>query len=472
MTNFPEEQILKRMVVDNPWWSNGGILDDFDSMTPRMFLQPFVELVTSLPKGRSVILLGPRRVGKTVMMYHTIKSLLSSGVAARRIMYLTVDAPLYSGMTLEDMVDSLLKASKFDGNEKGYYVFFDEIQYLKDWETHLKVLCDSRPHIRFIASGSAAAALKMKSMESGAGRFTNFSLPPLLFCEYLAMVGDNSLVVPAKVDWFGKTSKGYDVVNIEKLNKRFVDYINFGGYPEVVSSMQLRKNPGRYIKEDIVDKVLLKNLPGLYGIHDTRELYRLFIHIVFRSGEEFSYEDLSKESGIRKETIRKYIDYMESAFLIKVLHKIDEKARRFQRVTTFKIYITNPSLFAAVFSPLTPTDKVFNHLVETAVFCQLTYNELYFANWKKGRTSGEVDFIRLNVLTQKPDRTVEIKWSNRYYSNPSELKSLLSFMETNKLPRAVVTSVSETGKREMECGTLHFVPTALYAYCKGVESVK
>lgn len=472
MTNFPEEQILKRMVVDNPWWSNGGILDDFDSMTPRMFLQPFVELVTSLPKGRSVILLGPRRVGKTVMMYHTIKSLLSSGVAARRIMYLTVDAPLYSGMTLEDMVDSLLKASKFDGNEKGYYVFFDEIQYLKDWETHLKVLCDSRPHIRFIASGSAAAALKMKSMESGAGRFTNFSLPPLLFCEYLAMVGDNSLVVPAKVDWFGKTSKGYDVVNIEKLNKRFVDYINFGGYPEVVSSMQLRKNPGRYIKEDIVDKVLLKDLPGLYGIHDTRELYRLFIHIVFRSGEEFSYEDLSKESGIRKETIRKYIDYMESAFLIKVLHKIDENARRFQRVTTFKIYITNPSLFAAVFSPLTPTDKVFNHLVETAVFCQLTYSELYFANWKKGRTSGEVDFIRLNVLTQKPDRTVEIKWSNRYYSNPSELKSLLSFMEANKLPRAVVTSVSETGKREMECGTLHFVPTALYAYCKGVESVK
>lgn len=472
MTNFPEEQILKRMVVDNPWWSNGGILDDFDSMTPRMFLQPFVELVTSLPKGRSVILLGPRRVGKTVMMYHTIKSLLSSGVAARRIMYLTVDAPLYSGMTLEDMVDSLLKASKFDGNEKGYYVFFDEIQYLKDWETHLKVLCDSRPHIRFIASGSAAAALKMKSMESGAGRFTNFSLPPLLFCEYLAMVGDNSLVVPAKVDWFGKTSKGYDVVNIEKLNKRFVDYINFGGYPEVVSSMQLRKNPGRYIKEDIVDKVLLKDLPGLYGIHDTRELYRLFIHIVFRSGEEFSYEDLSKESGIRKETIRKYIDYMESAFLIKVLHKIDENARRFQRVTTFKIYITNPSLFAAVFSPLTPTDKVFNHLVETAVFCQLTYSELYFANWKKGRTSGEVDFIRLNVLTQKPDRTVEIKWSNRYYSNPSELKSLLSFMEANKLPCAVVTSVSETGKREMECGTLHFVPTALYAYCKGVESVK
>lgn len=472
MTNFPEEQILKRMVVDNPWWSNGGILDDFDSMTPRMFLQPFIELVTSLPKGRSVILLGSRRVGKTVMMYHTIQRLLSSGIPSRKIMYLTIDAPLYSEMTLEELLDNLMKASKSDGSDEGYYVFFDEIQYLKNWETHLKVLCDSRPRIRFIASGSAAATLKIKSMESGAGRFTHFSLPPLLFCEYLAMVGGDGLVVSGDVNWFGTLIKGYDVVDIEKLNERFDDYINFGGYPEVVSSMQLRKNPGRYIKEDIVDKVLLKDLPGLYGIQDTRDLYRLFIHIVYRSGEEFSYEDLSKESGIRKETIRKYIEYLESAFLIKVLHKIDENARRFQRVTTFKIYITNPSLFAAVFSPLSPSDNAFNHLVETAVFSQLDCPELYFANWKRGRSNGDVDFVRLNMLTQKPERAVEVKWSNRYYRQPSELKSLLTFMMGNKLKEAVVTSVSESGTREMECGTIHFVPTALYAYTKGVESVK
>ena len=462
------------MVVDNPWWSTGTIFDDFDSMKPRMFLPSFMELITNLPNGRSVILLGPRRVGKTVMMFHSIKKLLESGVPPRKILYLTIDAPLYSGMSLEDMVDMLLKASKSDGTEGGYYVFFDEIQYLKDWENHLKVLCDSRRHMRFVASGSAAAALEMKSMESGAGRFTHFSLPPLLFCEYLSMIGDDSFVVPTIVDWFGRSTPGYDTVDMARLNDRFIDYINFGGYPEVVTSMQIRKNPGRYIKEDIVDKVLLKDLPGLYGIHDTRDLYRLFIHIVFRSGEEFSYEDLAKESGIRKETLRKYIDYLESAFLIKVLHKIDENARRFQRVTTFKIFVTNPSVFAAVFSPLTQDDAAFNHLVETAVFCQLPEKdcELYYANWKKGRVCGEVDFVRLNPLTQKPARAVEVKWSDRYYNQPSELKSLLTFMETNKLDRAVVTSASINGPKVMKCGIIHFVSTALYAYTSGIESVK
>lgn len=474
MINFPEEQILKKMIVDNPWWSSGEIFDDFDIMKPRMFLQPFLELVTTLPKGRSVILLGPRRVGKTVMMFHTIKELLATGVQRRKILYLSVDAPLYSGMTLDEMVNLLLKASKYDGSTEGYYVFFDEIQYLKNWEVHLKVLCDSYRHIRFIASGSAAAALKMKSIESGAGRFTHFSLPPLLFCEYLSMVGADNLVIPANIEWFGKKTLGYDVVNITELNERFIDYINFGGYPEVVTSMYLRNNQCRFIKEDIVDKVLLKDLPGLYGINDTRDLYRLFIHIVFRSGEEFSLEDLSKESGIRKETLRKYIDYLESAFLIKVLHKIDENARRFQRVTTFKIYITNPSVFAAIFSPLSQSDSAFNHLVETAVYCQFdNYTEdLYYASWKKGRLCGEVDFVKVGSLSQKPERAVEIKWSDRYIRQPSELKSLLTFMTTNNLTGAVVTSISESGVRQMECGNLHFVPTALYAYTKGVECVK
>lgn len=474
MLNFPEEQILKRILIDNPWWSTGEIFSDFDNMIPRMFLRPFMELVTNLPKGRSVILLGPRRVGKTVMMFHTIKNLIASGVEPRKVLYITVDAPLFSGMTLEEMVDCMLKASKSDGEGEGYYIFFDEIQYLKDWETHLKVLCDSRRHIRFIASGSAAAALKMKSMESGAGRFTHFSLPPLLFCEYLSMVGGQGLVVSANVDWFGQLTRGYDAVDIDRLNQMFVDYINFGGYPEVVTSMQLRNNPGRYIKEDIVDKVLLKDLPGLYGINDTRDLYRLFVHIVFRSGEEFSYEDLTRESGIRKETIRKYLDYLESAFLIKILHKVDENVRRFQRVTTFKIYVTNPSIFAAVFSPVNPSDAAFNHLVETALVCQFgnISDNIYYANWKKGRVSGEVDFVKLGLLSQKPERAVEVKWSDKYYRNPGLLKSLRAFMTVNKLDRAVVTTITDCGKKEMDWGTLHFVPSSLYAYTRGIESVK
>ena len=477
-TIFPEQQILKRIVVDNPWWSDNRIFEDFNAMRPRMFLPSFLELINTLPAGRSVILLGPRRVGKTVMIFHTIRQLLSDGVDPRKILYLSVDTPLYSGLGLEEMLALALKATKveLDSPMDGYYVFFDEIQYLRNWESHLKVLCDIKRRARFVASGSAAAALKMKSMESGAWRFTHFSLPPLLFCEYLQMIEADNLVVPAKVRWFGSTVDGFDAINIDELNQKFADYINYGGYPEVVTSMQMRNNPGRYIKEDIVDKVLLRDLPGLYGISDTRDLYRLFIHIVYRSGEEFSYEDLSKESGIKKETLRRYIEYLESAFLIKVLHKIDENARRFQRVTTFKIYVTNASIFSAIFAPLQTSDLAFTHLVETAVFCQLNAapddDNLFYANWKKGRVAGEVDLVWLNALSQKPQKALEIKWSDKYFKQPGELKSLLGFMETNGMERAVVTSINATGEKEMRCGCLQFVPTSLYAYTAGVNSLR
>ena len=62
--------------------------------------------------------------------------------------------------------------------------------------------------------------------------------------------------------------------NIDELNKEFVNYLNFGGYPEVVLSEKIQSDMGRYVKNDIVDKVLLRDLPSLYGIKDVQELNR------------------------------------------------------------------------------------------------------------------------------------------------------------------------------------------------------
>ena len=93
-----------------------------------------------------------------------------------------------------------------------------------------------------------------------------------------------------------------------KLNKLFIDYINYGGYPEVVFSEEIRENPGQFIRHDIIDKVLLRDLPSLYGISDVQELNSLFTMIAYHSGAQFSYEKLSKESGVKKETLKKYIN--------------------------------------------------------------------------------------------------------------------------------------------------------------------
>lgn len=461
--SFIEEQIQKRMVLDNPWWESGKVDDDFTQFPRRAYLDDFYELVTDLSVKRAVILMGPRRVGKTVMIYHSIDRLISSGIDPKKIIYISVDTPIYNNISLEDFFLLARKALKNEESYEGYYVFFDEIQYLKNWEVHLKSMVDTFRSSRFVASGSAAAALKMKSIESGAGRFSDFLLPPLTFYEYIQFKKLDSLVV--------KSNNGispYDTINIDALNRHFVEYINFGGYPEVVFSEAIRRNPGQYIKNDIIDKVLLRDLPSLYGISDIQELNKLFVHIAFRSGNEFSYESLSTEAGIKKETIKRYLEYLEAAFLIKVVNRIDQNAKRMQRVTSFKIYLTNPSLRCALFTPINEDDEFMGSMVETAVFAQWIQGgktDFFYANWAKGRSKGEVDIVWVDMATQKAISLAEIKWTDRFAENPTELKSLYSFLSLNpSVKKIFVTSKTRFGTYDIPEGKIMFIPVAIYSY--------
>ena len=195
-----------------------------------------------------------------------------------------------------------------------------------------------------------------------------------------------------------------DTLDIGKLNSYFIDYINFGGYPEIVFSEKMRQDPGQYIRHDIVDKVLLRDLPSLYGIQDTQELNRLFIYIAYHSGEEFSYEVMSRESEIRKEVLKKYLMYLEAAFLIKIVYKVDANAKTMQHITSFKIYLTNPSLRCALFSPLTETDPAIGGMVETAIFAQWLQTRtsiIKYANWNKGTAPGEVDIVGVSDIVNQ-----------------------------------------------------------------------
>jgi uncharacterized protein len=128
----------------------------------------------------------------------------------------------------------------------------------------LKSIVDKYSNIKCVASGSVAAALKLKSGESGAGRFTDFLLPPLTFYEYLNLIGREKLLREST----DADSIGFVAQDIDQVNTHFVDYLNFGGYPEVIFSEAIRADPARFIKSNIIDKVLLRDLPSLFGIGD------------------------------------------------------------------------------------------------------------------------------------------------------------------------------------------------------------
>ncbi|WP_026903511.1 ATP-binding protein [Pedobacter glucosidilyticus] len=471
---IPTEKIIERLRYENPWWVNKSIPEMYSSMAKRLYFNLFYPYVIEKNIRRALVLMGPRRVGKTVMLFHSIQELLAENINPQKIFFIGIDNPIYVHLSLEDILN-LCKQSLHLENLNHCYIFFDEIQYLKDWERHLKVLVDSYPETKFIVSGSAAAALKWHSTESGAGRFTDFMLPPLTFQEYIHLKKMNHLIYDGHIS-YGDNQIPYCLTHdIKTLNKEFVHYLNFGGYPEVVLSEKIQSDMGRYVKNDIVDKVLLRDLPSLYGIKDVQELNRFFTYLAYNTGNEFSYETMSKESSIQKDTLKKYLEYLEAAFLIKVLNKVDINTKRLKRITSFKVYLTNSSLRTALFSPINETDTEMGNMVETVVLSQWMHREkldLTYARWKEGRSEGEVDLVLVDDRKFKPVWGVEIKWSNRYFDKPKELKSLINFCRSNKIQHALVTSIDQSGLKQLDDLSFSFLPASVYSYNIGNITLK
>ena len=466
MRKISFEQLSEKAKQNNPWWEQPHRIPGFYAeLMPRPYIEILAPLVEQRTINRSVVLMGPRRVGKTVIIHHLIERLIKSGTNPRNISYFSIDYPIYNGLSLEEFLKLYSDNIKINLSQEECYVFFDEIQYLKDWEIHLKTITDSYPNIRFLASGSAAAALKLKSTESGAGRFTDFLLPPLTFHEYLHLQDKANLV---HIDERDK-QLNFTTNDIDLLNSHYIQYLNFGGYPEVVFSDEIKSDPGRFIKNDIIDKVLLRDLPQLYGIRDIQELNYLFTTLAFNTAGEVSLDELSENSGVAKNTIKKYVEYLEAAFLIKIVHRIDHSARRFKRANFFKVYLTNPSMRAALFSLIMGNDPAIGSLVETAIFSQWFHwnSALFYSRWK----GGEVDIVYLDE-NMKPMWAVEVKWSDRYYEHPDELKSLIRFCHHHDLKSALITTKSINESKQFQETLFEFYPASLYCFKLGYNIVK
>lgn len=467
MDSIGEALIARRLAQHNLWW---GV--EPPSAIPeakfrrRVYYAPFKALALNFGVRRATILLGPRRVGKTFMVKQLIHDAIQEGFDPRAILYAAMDTPVYSGVSLEGLLDLFPK----DGGTERRLVIFDEIQYLGNWEVHLKNLVDHHPNTKFIALGSAAAALKLKSAESGAGRFSDFMLPPLTFYEFLDFLGEEDKLIDVKLRDDGR--RQYAAKDIEQLNKRFVDYLNFGGYPEAVLNPEIRDNSEQFIRNDIVDKVLLKDLPSLYGINDIQQLNKLFSFLAYNAGTEASLENIAQKSGISKPTIKRYIEYLESAFLIIKLPTVDEHCKTLQRQRNFKVYLNNPSMRAALFGPvrMDEHDKI-GHLTESAIFSQwqhsTSFRQLRYARWKN---EGEVDVVFLTPDKPKPLWIGEISWSDSIGSKYGEAtRSVAAMLKRHKktIKGAFLTTRTLTTATEIEGLRVSIWPSALYCYFVG-----
>ena len=96
MLEVTETEIKNRLAFDNPWWSEGAVDKRFRDWPRRAYFDGFYRYVSERRPHRAVVLMGPRRVGKTVMLIQAIQALIESGVAPKTIAYVSVDTPTSS----------------------------------------------------------------------------------------------------------------------------------------------------------------------------------------------------------------------------------------------------------------------------------------------------------------------------------------------------------------------------------------
>jgi predicted AAA+ superfamily ATPase len=172
---------------------------------------------------------------------------------------------------------------------------------------------------------------------------------------------------------------------------------------------------------------------------------------------------LSTASGINKQTLTKYLEYLEAAFLIKKIRRIDDCGKKFSRNTAYKIYLTNPSLRSALFSPLKSTDNGFGFMVETAIFSPWLHRDsdmpYHYARWK----NCEVDVVYLDKK-MNPVWAGEIKWSNAAFKDYSDLKSIVAFCQKNDLTDCIVTTIDISAEKVVDGIKINFIPSSVYAY--------
>jgi hypothetical protein len=126
------------------------------------------------------------------------------------------------------------------------------------------------------------------------------------------------------------------------------------------------------------------------------------------------------------------------------------------------VYLTNPSLRAALFSLIDADHPDMGAMVETAIFGQWfhgTHDDLYYARWK----GGEVDLVHCSSFGEVV-WACEAKWSDRFAESPRELESLIAFCRRHSLPEAVVTTRTRTRQVDVDGIRIDCQPASLYCY--------
>lgn len=421
----------------NHWWRDGQV----NTVFLGKHRKALDEILPYLDRRQILILKGLRRVGKTTLFYQLINHLIKEkNISPYKILYFSFDEMIEE---LDEVIQFYIKEILKEDfiNIKGKcYLFFDEIQKLKNWSEKIKILYDLYPNIKIFISGSAALGLIKGVKESFAGRSFEFKINPLDFKEYLK---------------FRKINYDEDRLDIfkDKLIRELDLYLYNSGFFEMIEE----NNPEiirRYFKDSILERVIYRDIPEHFSIDNPGILYRILDILASQPGMLVEYKNIANDLKRDRRTIAKYFEYLRWSFLLKPLYRFYSNLLTSEKKLK-KYYLSHPALTLALTGQPSPEAK--GRIMEN-LFVSLTGGNFFYRS-----TSGEeVDIIvdpkKISPVLKRESFGIplEIKYTNKIY--PKDLRGLTSFMRRYKVKQGFIISKGLEEEQKFDWGRVSIIP--------------
>ena len=415
-------QIKEVLVELNPWWKQ-----PFTVAFKEREVYTQMEKYLRLP--HIIAFTGLRRTGKTTLMLKIVADALQRGMDPTHIVYFSFDE--LRDMELRTLVNAYEESAEKDIQNGEFLLLLDEIQKLKDWENQLKALYDRvGKTVKIIISGSESLFIRKKSRETLAGRMFEFTVSPLTFREFLTF--REAEVSPVRL-------------HEKELRALFEEYTHTLGFPELTGITD-KGSITKYIKENIVEKVLYHDLQNHFTIRDAPVLESLLNLLLDNPGQLIELSTLARELQVSRQTLSIYVTYLEDSFLVKKLYNYSRSRRKTERkLKKFYPTVISPSLLFK--EDDVSRSKVFEWLVVTQLKTDFFWRDQY---------KNEVDA----VLTNGQPTPIEIKYGK------VDLHGLAAFMKKFDAPKGIVISRKEEGRRVVDGKHVSIIPAFLFFLSK------
>lgn len=364
----------------------------------------------------TIVIHGSRQVGKTSILSFIINRLKTkSDIHENNIFYFDLEDFNLLDLCNSGVVKtaSFLKGKGADFSKKIYF-FIDEIQYLNNPSSFLKLFHDRyEDKIKLIVSGSSSFQIKKKFKDSLAGRIIDFELFPLDFDEFLEFKG-------VKYDL---TADLPDMLKNE-INDLYKEFILYGGYPAIVLENVIEKKEIKL--KQIINAYIKKDIKDLAEIRQIDKFNNLIKVLAAQTSGLLNVLELSNTVGLAKQTIEEYLFLLENTYIIKRIKPFHKNIRS-ELTKMPKIYFEDTGI-ANILANKTFLSEINGALFENSIYTQLRKNlnveDLYF--WRTNKQQ-EIDFVVEFIDKNKTQHlsTMEVKINcfNKYLSALKYFKS-------------------------------------------------